>query len=65
MASGLINHAYVMNLHENTKREGLENFQVSEHMEVLGEWRGTIPMPCLVYLFHLVVLELYLCTVNW
>ena len=37
-ANDLINRAYVTSLHRNPKEQGLEGFQVDEHMEVLGEW---------------------------
>ena len=36
MAKGLINHAFIMKLPKNPKRCGLESFQVTELVLVLG-----------------------------
>ena len=36
MAKGLINHAFIMKLPKNPKRRGLESFQVTELVLVLG-----------------------------
>lgn len=43
MADGLINYAYVMNLHKNLKECGLESFQAGGHIEMLTGWQAWRP----------------------